>query len=284
SLLKQKSLKESPKLYSKVIDNLAYAQWKQNPALNPEADLKKALKLRESLEDQWGLIASHSHLSDFFASTSKEKSLFHAEKMYENASRLNSPNDKLEALQKMIYAAEPQKAKGYAMLYTELNDSLTKTRNLSRDKFAKIRYDSDRNREENEILRAETAEQELEIERRKVNGVILISAIVLICGSAFAFFRIQKIKNQKRINDEIYATESKIAGKIHDNLANNIYRIMSDLENTSDQNLTEKKNELLNQLDSVYKLARDISRENAPIEIGEHFEEELLSLISSYKN
>src|SRR5690606_33519866 len=109
---------------------------------NPEADLKNALKLRETIDDKWGMIASHSHLSDFFTSVSKEKSLFHAEKMYENARLMNSPNDKLEALQKLIYAAEPQKAKGYALLYTELNDSMTRARNLSKDQFAKIRYDS----------------------------------------------------------------------------------------------------------------------------------------------
>src|SRR5690606_18325614 len=102
------------------------------------------------------------------------KLLFHAGKMYEYASLLKSPDDRLEALQKLILAENPDKAKEYAIVYAKLNDSLNSVRNLARDRFAKIRYDSETNRKENEVLRAETAEQNLEIERRKLYATILI--------------------------------------------------------------------------------------------------------------
>ncbi len=283
-LLQDSVVMKNPDLKSKIIDNLAYTKWKQDSTRNLENEFIEALKIRQENNDEWGQIASHSHLSEYFEKKNSASSLFHARKLYTIATKLNSPDDRLEALQKLISLASPENSKKYAILYTNLSDSLVTARNLAKDQFAKIRYDSEKNREENQLLQAETAEQRLEIERRKLVGFISLSTIILISGGAFAFFRIQKIKNQKRINDEIHLTESKIAGKIHDNLANNIYRIMSDVENTPDFHLPNKKNEFLNNLDLVYKLARDISRENSPVETGEDFADEMLSLISSYKN
>lgn len=275
---------QNPDLYSKILDNLTYSKFKLNANENTESQFLKALQIRIENEDLWGQNVSHSRLSEYYSKKDAEKSLFHAQKMYGIATLLNSPDDRLEALQKLISLETPEVAQKTALTYTLLSDSLVKARNLTKDRFAKIRFDSEQNREENELLRAETAEQNLEIERRKWYASLLISLLILIGVSALAFFRIQRIKNEKRINEEIQETESKISVKIHDNLANNIYRIMSDMENSPGFHLPEKKNELLNQLDTVYKLARDISRENSPVETGKKYTEELLSLISSYKS
>ncbi len=284
SLQTQYDLTENPELQAKVMDNLAYAKWKQNPYLKPESEFLEALAIRETHHDTRGKIASHSHLSEYYAVTSSEKSLLHALNMYENASLVNSPDDRLEALQKLISAEKPQKAKEYAIVYTQLNDSLVKVRNTAKDQFAKIRYDTERNRQENEVLRAQTSSQQLEIERRKMYGILTISLLVLISGGALALYRIQKIKNQKKLNEEIHTTENKIAKKIHDDLANNVYQLMSFVENNKDIISDEKKNHILEKLDGIYRLSRNISRENSPVETGDKYPEELLTLISSYKN
>src|SRR5690606_5988152 len=269
---------------AKITDNLAYVQWLNHSPGNHLSAMLNALKTRKEIKDDWGQIASNSHLSEYFEKINPGKSLFYARQMLRKANELNSPEDKLDALKKLIRLENGEILKDLSAQYTKLNDSILQIRNATQDHFAKIRYDSEQNRKENQFLRAETAQQELELEKRKVWTVVFAALVILTSVAVLAFFRIQKIRHQKLITEEIYATETKIAGKIHDDLANNIYRIMSDMENTSEQILPQKKNELLNQLDSVYKLARDISRENAPIETGENYEEELLSLISSYKN
>lgn len=283
-LLQNPIVIQNPDLKSKVIDNLAFAKWKQNPEINVENELIEALKIRIENNDNWGQIASHAHLSDYFANQNHNSSLGHAHKMYQKATEVNSPDDRLEALQKLIFLESSENSKKYAIQYASLNDSLVTARNQAKDKFAKIRYDSEKNREENEILRAETAEQQLEIERRKLYGVISISGIVLICGGFLGFNRIQKIKNQKKINDEIYATEIKISGKVHDDIANNLYGVMSLIERDNEIFAQEKQNIILEKLDEVYQLSRNISRENSQIETGANYPEELLNLFSNFNN
>lgn len=275
---------KSPDLKSKVIDNLAFTRWKQNPEMNVERELNEALKVRIENDDHWGQIASHAHLSDYFSNKNQNISLDHAHKMYQKATEVNSPDDRLEALQKLITLESSANSKKYSIQYVSINDSLVAARNQAKDKFAKIRYDSEKNREENEILRAETAEQQLEIERRKLYGVISISGIILICGGFLGFNRIQKIKNQKKINDEIHATEIKISGKVHDDIANNLYGVMSLIERDNEIFEREKQNLILEKLDEVYQLSRNISRENSQIETGENYPEELLNLFSNFKN
>src|SRR5690606_23833320 len=277
-------VKSNPKMNAKIADKLAYVRWLNHSPGNHLSAMLNALKTRKEIKDDWGQIASNSHLSEYFEKINPGKSLFYARQMLRKANELNSPEDKLDALKKLIRLENGEILKDLSAQYTKLNDSILQIRNATQDHFAKIRYDSEQNRKENQFLRAETAQQELELEKRKVWTVVFAALVILISIAVLAFFRIQKIRHQKLITEEIYAAETKIAGKIHDDLANNIYRIMSDMENASEQILPQKKNELLNQLDSVYKLARDISRENAPIETGENYEEELLSLISSYKN
>jgi len=285
NLLKKDSVIESDlRLKSKIIDNHAYVKWLAKLSGSHSEEMETALNMRNSIGYDWGLIASHSHLSDFYAETDPAKAKYHAGEMFRIAQKLNSPDDKLAALKKLISLENGEKVKKLSVRYSTLYDSIIFARNQTKDQFAKIRFDTKRNRQENELLRAETAEQQLEIERRKVYGIILVSLLALFAGGAYSFVRIQKIKSQKRLNEEIHATETKIAGKIHDELANKIYRIMSGVENSAGIISTDKKEEILDNLDAVYQLARNISRENSPVETGEKYADELLSLISSYKN
>ena len=282
-LLKDSLVLNNRNLYANVIDNLAYSRWKQNPGADLKTEFTDALKIREEIKDEWGQIASHSHLSDYFEKRNPAASLFHARKMYGFAAKLNSPDDEREALHKLIKLESPEKSKILAVEYVNLNDSLVTARNRARDRFAKIRYDSERNRAENQLLKIETAQQELEIQKRKLFGIISASLIILVCGGSLALYRIQKVKNQKRLNEEIHTTENKIARKIHDDLANNIYRLMSFIENKTAVP-GENKDYILEKLDDIYRLSRNISRENSPIETGSKYPEELMNLIASYKN
>lgn len=275
---------QNPALHAKIIDNIAYSQFKIHPKENVENQFQEALQMRIENQDVWGQNVSHARLSEYFKDKNPEKSLFHAKKMYTIATELNSPDDRLEALQKLIDLEIPENAKKYAIRYASLSDSLVKARNQAKDKFAKIQYDSDKNREENELLRTETAEQELEIERRKVFGIMSVSAIVLLFIGFMTYQRIQSFKNQEKLNDEIHATEMKISGKVHDDIANNLYGVLSYLERNKEAISKEIQVELSENLDEIYQLSRNISRENSAIETGENYPEELLNLFSNFKN
>lgn len=283
-LKNEKDIDDYPILKAKVLDNLAYVKWKNNENYLAENDLIEALKIRETSKDDWGKIASHAHLSDYYHEKDRQKSLQHAHEMYRYATQLNSPDDRLEAYEKLIANEEVDQVRQYAERYTLLNDSLVTSRNQVKEQFAKIRFDSEKNREENQNLRAETAEQDLEIERRKVYTIVLISLLLILGISSVAYFRFQKIRNERKLNEEIYETEAKMARKVHDELANNVYRLMSEVEHQHYFKSENDKQDVLSKLDDIYALSRDISRENSSIITDEKYPNELLSLVSSYKN
>src|SRR5690606_24791303 len=207
--------------------------------------------------------------------------LSHAQKMLKISEELNSQSDRLKALKVLIELENSDKAKEYAIQFTSLQDSLLKAQNLIKDKFAKIRFDTEKNREENQYLRAETAEQKLEIEKRK-NYLIALGFILLLGAIiTWAYQRIQKMKHQKKITEEIHKTEAKISQKVHDELSNNIYQLMTHFQFGDWE---KNKSEFLEKLEEIYKLSRDISRENQPIEIDENYPDEILQLVATYKN
>jgi len=80
-----------------------------------------------------------------------------------------------------------------------------------------------------------------------------------------------------------YSTETRISRKVHDELANDVYNVMN-FTNSQNISIPEKKERLMNDLDSLYKRTRDISKENSTIETGENFAVQLKEMLSEYQN
>lgn len=69
-------------------------------------------------------------------------------------------------------------------------------------------------------------------------------------------------------------TESRMSKRIHDELANEVYNLMSKFEAKGDA-------ETVHTLDLIYRKTRDISREISQIDTGENFDKALISTLSS---
>lgn len=93
----------------------------------------------------------------------------------------------------------------------------------------------------------------------------------------FIYIRKQKHKQEKRA--EVYKTETRIAKKIHDEVANNVVNIMNKVQYTE-----EAKEDLLDDLEKVYLLTRDISHQNKGIETGEKYVESLKNLLTNFNS
>ncbi len=140
-----------------------------------------------------------------------------------------------------------------------------------------MQYDSAKNREENLLLKVSSSEKELSLAKEKNKNFIIFA----ISGSTILFmlFLAYKRKQQHQIEKrtDIYKTEQRIAKKVHDEVANNVVNIMNNIQYTD-----KSKYNLLDDLEKVYLLTRDISRENNSVETGENFENYLKSMISSF--
>ncbi|UMB54451.1 hypothetical protein MKD41_02990 [Lutibacter sp. A64] len=264
---------------ARVIDNLAYTKWLAKKEENVLPALEKALEMRLQENDLWGLIASYAHLSAYYKKLSPKISLSYASKLYDVAIRQKSIPDQLDALQKFIELEDSEKAKEYYSTYVHLNDSLQKTKLLAKNQFAKVKYESDKNQKENLQLKIAQEASKLQLEKEKTRNIIgVVSSGAVVLGLlGFLYYRKQKHKQEKRI--EVYNTETRIAKKIHDEVANNVVNIMNKVQYTS-----ASKEVLLDDLENVYMLTRNISHQNNIIETGDKFVNSLKSMLSSFNN
>ncbi|MFB9273023.1 tetratricopeptide repeat protein, partial [Lutibacter litoralis] len=253
-LIKGGSLDNDIKAKSRVLDNLAYTKWLANENENVSDDLLAVLNTRREENDLWGLNASYAHLADYYKNKNPDIALKYARKMYKQAKLLNSAEDQLEAMQKLIELETSVKAKEYYHTYIKLSDSLMDAERNKLNKFEKLKYDSEKNREDNLQLKITNSKKELQLEKEKTRNIIgaASSGTVVLGLLGFLYYRKQKHRQEKRA--EVYKTETRIAKKLHDEVANNMVNIMNKVQYTEDP-----KEQLLDDLEKVYLLTRDIS-------------------------
>jgi len=261
---------------SKISDNLAYTKWLRDNSYNPAAEFQKILKIRIAENDDWGLNSSYAHLADYYSKTDQKAATEYAVKMYETAGKIDSPDDQIEALQKLVSLETPYKSKQYFKIYQKLNDSLQTARNKAKNQFAMIRYETEKNKADFLKARTENVTKESKITKRNIG--LLLSSLVII--ALFIYLkRSRKILYQEKLI-EVKNTELKYSKKVHDRVANRIYQIMSQVENTD----LIDKNALLFGLENVYETSRDISYDNTEINENQNFSNQLQSMLNSYSS
>lgn len=279
NILKDSIIDNYPKTKARVLDNMAITIWKQDSSKNVLRELLSALKIREQQNDLIGLAASYDHLSEYFKNTNNTLAIDYATKYLEVSRKSKNPNEELKALQTLIELN--RKSNGYSNYarYISLRDSLDKAELNKKNIFAKIKYDSEKNREDNLQLKITNSKKELQLEKEKTRNIIgsVSSGTVLLGLLGFLYYRKQKHKQEKRA--EVYKTETRIAKKLHDEVANNMVNIMNKVQYTE-----EPKEQLLDDLEKVYLLTRDISHQHNAIETGVNFKNSLKNLLTSFNN
>jgi len=282
SILKSGNLNDLKFIKNKarVIDNLGFAYFKNG---NPDKGLKlmnESLQLRNQSKDFYGSIESYLHLADFYAKTDVKKSNQNAQNAYQIATKFNSIDERLKALSLLISNGS---GTHYAKKYISLNDSIIKIRNNFKNKFAKIKYDSKKEKDENQKLKLERVENLLALQTakyQKIVGIISVSFLSIFIVILIRYFRhksrIEKIKTA-------YDTETRIAKNIHDELANNVFNAITF---TQTQPLEEEniKETLVQNLDHIYTRVRGISRENSDIDTKDNFAFNLKEMLSTYNS
>jgi signal transduction histidine kinase len=90
-----------------------------------------------------------------------------------------------------------------------------------------------------------------------------------------------KAVNKKEKIQTTYETETRIAKKLHDELANDVYQTMAFAE-TQDLSSNQNKELLLTNLDTIYSRTRNISKENSSIDTGSQFVFGLKEMMSGF--
>nr|WP_314897356.1 ATP-binding protein [uncultured Flavobacterium sp.] len=265
---------------ARALDNLGYCYFKIGDSKSLDF-LNQSLEIRKQLKDSFGIMASYIHFSEFYKDRKPNESNSYARLAYEKATGINNVNNRLKSLALLIENSIGNESKKFSMLHLRINDSINKVRQKAKNQFAKIKYDSKKEKEENLKLKAQKAENALQLEQQKNRNQLLYFAvgIVILISIFISNFLVAKSKREKIQTS--YNTEIRIAKKLHDELANDVYHTMAFAE-THDLSNSQNKEKLLNNLDTIYSRTRNISKENSTIETGSLFISNLKDMMSGF--
>lgn len=256
---------------SRIKDNLGHIHWKKD-SLNKISEklLVDAQEIRLLKNDVKGLIASNMHLAEFYFKTKPNKSLYYAEEALVNATKINSMVSQLEALSYIINLKDNPKQE--ALSYTKIDKKLKNINSQNRELYAVNKY-------QNEELTKRNLKIEAENEKKqKLNSRYLFGLITVLLTSLLIFV-ILKSRHTKEKQKKVLETESRISKRIHDELANDVYSSMVQLENK-----TASIAEVVDNLEEIYHKARDLSQETTAIRSNKEFIDNLKKSLASFNN
>jgi signal transduction histidine kinase len=276
----QRALQELTKVYisnpkqsnnthlATVLDNMGFVQSKLN---NPEGlpNMRAALDMRLKAKNKRGVYASYKHLSQYYIALGDSAlALSYAEKGYALAKTIKSAVFLKDALSNLLLL----KQDSLTVNYLRLSDSISRAKLLQDNTYAAIRFDF-----EKEQKRAITSELLKEKERRKKQLAQAIGILVLLASIGVYF--ILRARHRKEKLEQLYNTETRISKKLHDEVANDVYHVMAQLQNKDTQ-----QEQVLDDLEDIYNRTRDISKENSIIDLTEGFELSLSDFLRGYQN
>ena len=268
---------------ARVMDNLGFAYYKDNQIPKGLALMNQALAMRTNSKDSYGSIESYLHLAEYYENKDYQKSKSYALQAYNEATNHHSIDERLDALGLLMSFNHEQGTNKYAVLYLNLNDSIKKVRSNAKNKFAKIRYDSEKAILENIKYKGQRAEMLLQLATQKNQKHLFFFGFVLLLGGTVFIINYYKNKSKREQLQASYTTETRISKQLHDELANDVFYAMTFAETQDLQNPIRKEN-LLENLDKIYSRTRNFSKVNSPIETGADFEQNLKQMLNSYKS
>lgn len=260
--------------YAKFLNNLAKTRWTANHAYNPISIYHTALGIRLKENDLWGQNSSYATLSTYYATINVDSSTFYLNKQYEVAKKINSADDRLKALRGLVQSSS-EYSQRYLKTYLALNDSIQNARTAAKNQFALIRYESEKSKAQNLKLEKENEKKESYLIIQRIGIGFLLFSIVL----GVFWYKKRKQRLVLEAQNKIKEHQLHLSKKIHDVVANGIYRVMTEIEYKEDID----REGVLDKLDDMYQKSRDISHDVEEQTLTEvPFSEKLADLLKSF--
>lgn len=273
-------LAKDQKLYARVLDNLAYAKWLLYGNVK-EREFTEPLRMRVKNKDSRGLIASYTHLMEYYGTENPEKSKAYYDSVVRLSKKLKIPRAERDVL-KYLMNLEPANVK-VRDRYVFLQDSLYEQELRVKTQFAKYKYDDKLNQESILRLEKENAERKLEVAQQRNQKLIsygVAGFLTLISGFGIYYFvqRSRRFKQQSKTAklEATYETEAELSRKLHDDFGGKLNHAMLLLQNGG------ATDEVLNLMDGLYNQSRNFSRKINDVDTGANYKQVLLGMMGNY--
>ena len=243
-----------------VLDNMGYLNFKLKDT-SALTQLNRALELRLFVGNTVKTFSSYHSLSEYYEDKDKDKAMDYALKAYAISQALNNLHYQKDALW-MLTTIDKER---YLIPYKTLRDSLDDTQQMVQNRFATLKYD--------------VSKSELQAEGEKAKRIRYQSIFFIFVVLSVLIVVLIRDKAKKQRLQHVYNTETRISKKVHDEVANDLYQVMTKIQTT-----TKSNDELLDDLEAIYTKTRDISKENTTIDVSQNFETILQDLLLGYKS
>ena len=266
---------EDPRLYARALLNRGRSNFALRNFSAVEEDYQEALQLRLSDKDEFSLPRSYYFLAEYLLaqrdSALARENILQARQWAET----KNETDGLLDILKLQAQIEPEKAPILVDTYFNLFDSLINEERLNRDKFARIRFETDEYIEENRFLA-----------RQRMMWIWIAMGLLLLAASVFIIIS-QRVRNQKlkfqqqqqEANEEIFnlmlqqnekleegkqEEQKRISEELHDGVLgqmNGVRMVLLGLNGKTDEAALAMRGEAIEKLKEIQEEIRGISHE-----------------------
>jgi len=274
--LKDKNLYfENPSLYATLIDNIAYSNFKLNNFRQLPSMFYKSMKIRDSLKLSSRVIYSKIHISEYYSKIGNQDLAREVAFEALKDARFNDNSGDILLVLKQLSKVDAKNVGKYSEEYIKISDSLNEADRKSKDKFARIQFETDEIIQQNDQL--------VEKNRNILN--YFIGAIVI--GILLFFVRTQRSRSrelvlkqsQQQANEEIYRLiishqnqleegrdleKRRLSKELHDGVLGRLFGLrlnLDGLNNSDDEAAKQQRLDYLNELKLIEQDLRDISHE-----------------------
>lgn len=255
-------------LYAIILQNISFTELKLGVHENFLATSNYVLRIRDSLDHTTGIIASKINRAQYFREV---KDTVESIKLFKEAKYLaesiSSTKYELESL-KELAGIDKKNSANYLKDFIEINDSLLKEERAIRNKFARIRFETDQYREKTQLL----SQQKFWIS---------ITAVITTCGLVLLYYyreqynkfrELSMQKEQQESNEKIYnlllnqqtkleegrqEERKRISGDLHDGILGRLFGTRMGLGFLNPD--SKKVDNYLLELQNIEKEIRNIS-------------------------
>ena len=256
------------RLNARLLDNLGAIQskFKISGALD---HLEQALAIRTRIHYDQGMLSSYLNISGHYHSLGATAlATRYLNQALEIADRAANAKYLESVMSQMIDQGNYSRMAQYKQLTDSIKNETLKTTT----KYAEAAY----NYANQEKLAKQNA---LEREQQKRIKQLYLALAIFILASALYLYVILKSRHKKEKLNQVYLTESRISKQIHDDVANDLFQVMTKLESK-----TQIGEALKEELHGLYYRTRDISKEHSLINKEYPFIAYLGELIESFND
>ncbi|KZS41534.1 hypothetical protein AWE51_21240 [Aquimarina aggregata] len=280
-------LAKAPKLRTTLIDNLAYVNFLSNDTSEIPRLFYEALKIKDSIKDKYGIATTSLHLAEYYMSIGNDSlSKLYAKKSSNMSLELQNNEELLKAYKILSDISSSDIGLVYANKYIKLNDSLVKEERLFRDKFARIEFQTNEIKDQNQQISKEN--------QILIIAILGLTALFLL---GYIIFRQQQsnkellfAQTQQEANQEIYRLllnqqikleegrqleQQRMSEELHDGVLGRLFGVRLSLDGINQRandGFTEARNKYIDELKSIEKeirlISHDLGAETLPSDVA----------------